>query len=179
MVRDATAAPLDARLAVADFEMTVDVFAQLGEVLARLENSSAPVAHRDIKPDNLFCCARPADGHRRGRLARSPEPAGDRSDPTLMSDNNVRPWGNQAARSEKAGSALEGPLERHLYLAVSAVHVSRWARMWLTGDGWGRYLSSSSLLSWERTCVRRFARSIPLPTWCAPMMSVVGCEIDG
>ncbi|MFI6047219.1 serine/threonine protein kinase [Nocardia sp. NPDC051321] len=41
-------------LASADFDVTVATFAQLAEVLAEMQNGPAPVAHRDIKPDNLF-----------------------------------------------------------------------------------------------------------------------------
>ncbi|BDU04611.1 protein kinase domain-containing protein [Nocardia cyriacigeorgica] len=42
------------RLADADFEVTVEVFAQLAEILSHLSNRDEPVFHRDIKPGNLF-----------------------------------------------------------------------------------------------------------------------------
>ncbi|WP_425296092.1 phosphotransferase [Nocardia cyriacigeorgica] len=48
------AEPLANRLADADFEVTVEVFAQLAEILSHLSNCDEPVFHRDIKPDNLF-----------------------------------------------------------------------------------------------------------------------------
>ncbi|WP_433716978.1 protein kinase domain-containing protein (plasmid) [Nocardia sp. CA-084685] len=48
------AQPLADHLATADFDVTVAAFAQLAAVLADLKNRPDPVAHRDIKPDNLF-----------------------------------------------------------------------------------------------------------------------------